>query len=157
MTVTVFAICKATCTIPDSIGLVKVDVLGLRTLNQEFETHAASGESDEFLDTRQSMDDDKVMELFRTRTPLGIFQFASRGMQETLKSMQVKNLDDLAAANALYRPGPMQYIEDFCRRRTGHASFEYTHPDLEPILSKTYGIMVFQEQLIQIGRLAGLP
>ena len=140
----------------DSVGLVKVDVLGLRTLNQEFETHDITGESDEFLDTRQHMDDDKVMELFRNTDTVGIFQFASRGMQETLKSMQVKNLDDLAAANALYRPGPMQYIEDFCRRRTGHASFEYTHPDLEPILSKTYGIMVFQEQLIQIGRLAGL-
>ncbi len=140
----------------DSIGLVKVDVLGLRTLNQEYETHEITGESDDFLSTKQSMDDEKVMEMFRNTDTVGIFQFASRGMQETLKKMQVKNLHDLAIANALFRPGPMQYIDEFCRRRTGHASFEYIHPDLEPILSKTYGIMVFQEQLIQIGRIAGL-
>lgn len=140
----------------DSLGLVKADVLGLRTLNQELETHELSGESEDFLSTKQSMDDEKVIELFRTGDTVGIFQFASPGMRETLRKMRVKNLDDLAIANALFRPGPMKYIDDFCRRRTGHASFEYTHMDLEPILSKTYGIMVFQEQLIQIGRMAGL-
>ena len=140
----------------DSLGLVKVDVLGLRTLNQQFDTHELSKESDEFLSTKQSMGDDKVMQLFRNTDTVGIFQFGSRGMQEVLKKMQVKNLDDLAIGNALFRPGPMQYIDEFCRRRTGHLKTEYIHSDLEPILSKTYGIMVFQEQLIQIGRMAGL-
>ena len=134
----------------DSLGLVKVDVLGLRTLNQEFETHKLCGESDEFLSTKQSMDDDNVMQIFRNSDTVGIFQFSSRGMQEVLKKMQVKNLDDLAIANALYRPGPMQYIDNFCRRRTGHLKTEYVHSDLEPILSKTYGIMVFQEQSLQL-------
>lgn len=140
----------------DSLGLVKVDVLGLRTLNQQFETQEISKESQEFLSTRQNMSDEMVMKLFRDRDTVGIFQFASRGMQETLKKMQVDNLDDLAAANALFRPGPMQYIDEYCGRKLGYSSFEYIHPDLEPILSRTYGIMVFQEQLIQIGRLAGL-
>jgi len=140
----------------DSLGLVKIDVLGLRTLNQQFDTHKMSGEDDNFLNTKQEMSDQKVMELFRNTDTTGIFQFASRGMQETLRKMQVQSLDDLAIANALFRPGPMQYIDEFCRRRTGHVAFSYTHPDLESILSRTYGIMVFQEQLIQIGRLAGL-
>lgn len=140
----------------DSVGLVKVDVLGIRTLNQQFETHELTCEDDSFLSTKQSMDDDKVMELFRNTDTVGIFQFSSRGMQETLKKMQVKDINDLAIANAIYRPGPMQYIDEFARRRQGRVEVEYTHPDLEPILSSTYGIMVFQEQLIQIGRLAGM-
>jgi DNA polymerase-3 subunit alpha len=140
----------------DSVGLVKIDVLGLRTLNQEHETHELSGESGEFLSTKQAMDDDKVMQLFRNTDTVGIFQFSSKGMQETLKKMRVKNLHDLAVANALYRPGPMQYIEEYCARRNGRVPVDFIHPDLEPILSSTYGIMVFQEQLIQIGRMAGL-
>ena len=140
----------------DSVGLVKADILGLRTLNQQFETHELSGESADFLDTKQQMGDDRVMQLFRNTDTVGIFQFSSRGMQETLKKMQVQNLDDLAVANALFRPGPMQYIDSYCRCRNGHARFNCIHSDLESILSKTYGIMVFQEQLIQIGRMAGL-
>ena len=140
----------------DSVGLVKVDVLGLRTLNQQFETNELSGVDDDFLSTRQTMDDDRVMQLFRNTDTVGIFQFASKGMQETLKKMQVANLDDLAIANALYRPGPMQYIDEYCRRRNGHVRVDYTHPDLEPILSITHGIMVYQEQLIEIGRMAGM-
>lgn len=140
----------------DSVGLVKADVLGIRTLNQLFETHELSGEPDSYLSTKQSMDDEKVMELYRSADTVGIFQFASRGMQETLKKMQVKDINDLAIANAIYRPGPMQYINEFARRRQGRVQVDYTHPDLEPILSSTYGIMVFQEQLIQIGRIAGM-
>lgn len=140
----------------DSVGLVKADVLGLRTLNQQFETHELTKESADFLSTKQKMDNDRVMQLFRNTETVGIFQFSSKGMQETLKKMQVQNLDDLAVANALFRPGPMQYIDEFCKRRTGRLKADYVHPDLEPILSKTYGIMVFQEQLIQIGRMAGL-
>ena len=77
-------------------------------------------------------------------------------MRQTLKKMNVSGIEDLSIANALFRPGSMAYIDDFCKRKKGEEKFEYLHPDLEGILNNTYGIIVFQEQLIEIGRLAGI-
>lgn len=140
----------------EDVGLVKVDVLGLRTLDQEYDTLEMSGETMEFLDPRQRYTDPRVLDVFRKGDTLGIFQMASPGMKKTLKKMNVSGIEDISVANALFRPGSMQYIDSFCERKSGREQFEYLHPDLENILKNTYGIIVFQEQLIEIGRLAKL-
>lgn len=138
----------------EDLGLVKIDVLGLRTIDQEYETLEMSGENIEFINSKQDFSDNKVLDVFRNGDTVGIFQMSSFEMRNTLKKMNVQGIEDLSIANALYRPGAMAYIDNFCRRRKGEESFKYLHPDLEPILKSTYGIIVFQEQLIEIGRLA---
>lgn len=140
----------------EDVGLVKIDVLGLRTLDQEYDTLEMSGESAEFINPKQDYGDPKVLDIFRNGDTLGIFQFSSNGMKQTLKKMNVSGIDDLSAANALFRPGSMGYIDNYCNRKSGKEKFTYLHPDLEGILNTTYGIIVFQEQLIEIGRLAGM-
>lgn len=140
----------------EDVGLVKVDILGLRTLDQEYDTLEMSNETEEFIDAKQPYNDDKVFDIFRKGDTLGIFQFSSEGMKKTLKKMNVSSIDELSAANALFRPGAMGYIDNFCARKNGSEAVTYLHPDLEPILKNTYGIMVFQEQLIEIGRMAGI-
>lgn len=140
----------------EDVGLVKIDLLGLRTLDQEYDTLEMSNQDMAFLDPRQRYTDPKVLDIFRNGDTLGIFQMASPGMKQTLKKMNVSGIEDLSVANALFRPGSMQYIDNYCRRKKGEETFEYLHPDLEPILKNTYGIIVFQEQLIEIGRMAGL-
>ena len=140
----------------EDVGLVKIDVLGLRTLDQEYDTLEMSGESVEFINPKQDYGDPKVLDIFRSGDTLGIFQFSSNGMKQTLKKMNVSGIDDLSVANALFRPGSMAYIDSYCNRKSGKEKFTYLHPDLEDILNTTYGIIVFQEQLIEIGRLAGM-
>lgn len=140
----------------EDVGLVKIDVLGLRTLDQEYDTLEMSGESVDFINPKQSYHDPMVLDIFRNGDTVGVFQMASHGMKQTLKKMNVSGIDDISIANALFRPGAMAYIDNFCKRRRGEEKFEYLHPDLEPILKSTYGIIVFQEQLIEIGRLAGM-
>lgn len=140
----------------EDMGLVKIDVLGLRTLDAEYDALEQSGEGADFLDPKQDYSDRKVLDIFRKGDTVGIFQMSSPGMKKTLKNMNVGGIDDLSAANALFRPGSLQYIDNYCRRKAGKEQFEYLHPDLEPILKNTYGIIVFQEQLIEIGRMAGL-
>lgn len=140
----------------EDMGLVKIDVLGLRTLDAEYDTLEQSGEDSEFLNPKQDYSDEKVLNIFRKGDTVGIFQMSSPGMKKTLKNMNVSGIEDLSAANALFRPGSLQYIDNYCRRKAGEEQFEYLHPDLEPILKNTYGIIVFQEQLIEIGRMAGL-
>lgn len=140
----------------EDVGLVKIDVLGLRTLDQEYDTLEMTEESEEFINPKQDFHDKKVLDIFKNGNTIGIFQMASSGMKQTLKKMDVRGIDDISVANALFRPGAMAYIDSFCKRRSGTESFEYLHPDLEPILKSTYGIIVFQEQLIEIGRIAGI-
>ena len=94
------------------------------------------------------------MDIFKNGDTVGIFQFESYGMQATLRDMQPTGIEDLSVANALYRPGAIAYIKNYCNRKHGKEEIAYLHKDLMPILSNTYGIMVFQEQLIEIGRLA---
>lgn len=141
----------------EDVGLVKVDVLGIRTLDHEYDALEQANEPEDYLDPKQDYTDAKTLNIFRKGDTVGIFQFASFGMRKTLKKMDVRGIDDLAVANALFRPGAMAYIDNFCRRRAGVEEVQYTHPDLEPILRNTYGIIVFQEQIIDIGRMAGLP
>lgn len=138
----------------EDVGLVKVDILGLRTLDQEYDALELSGNGEEFINPKQKYDDDKVWEIFRRGDTGGIFQFSSKGMKETLKKMNASSIEELSIANALFRPGAMAHIDEYCKRKQGLEETTYYHPDLEPILKNTYGIIVFQEQLIQIARLA---
>jgi DNA polymerase-3 subunit alpha len=136
----------------ERIGLLKMDFLGLRTLTLIEDClrmlRAQSG-----IDLRPEgipLDDAKTFELFTEGKTGGLFQFESDGMRDILRRFRPDRLEHLTALNALYRPGPMQMIEDFIKRRHGQTRVTYEVPLLEPILSQTYGVMVYQEQVMQI-------
>src|SRR5699024_10513444 len=102
------------------------------------------------------LDDKKTLKIFHDANTVGIFQFESRGMKAFLMKLKVSSFDDIVFALALYRPGPMDSIDTFIRRRQGKEKVDYIHPDLEKILKPTYGIIIYQEQIMQIARvLAG--
>ena len=139
----------------ESIGLLKMDFLGLRNLTvidktvdlikQRFDKNIDIDEID--------MEDPKVYELFAKGLTVGIFQFESAGMREFLKKLKPKGIDGLIAMNALYRPGPMQNIDRYIKRAHGKEKVEYVHPLLEEALKETYGIIVYQEQVMQIANI----
>ena len=136
----------------ERIGLLKMDFLGLRTLtlidNCVKMIEAQTGVR---LDPdRLPLDDAKTYELFTRGQTSGLFQFESDGMRDILKRFKPDRLDHLTALNALYRPGPMQMIDDFIKRRHGQTKVTYEHAVLEPILAETYGVMVYQEQVMRI-------
>ena len=142
------------------IGLLKMDFLGLRTLStmqravQLVRTHRGQE-----IDLDQvPLDDPKVFEVFQRGETRGIFQFESAGMRDLLQKLKPDRLDDLIAANALYRPGPMVMIDDFIARKHGRAIYEYPHPILKEILGETHGIMAYQEQVMRIvNRMGDIP
>ena len=96
------------------------------------------------------LDDPKTYDLFGNGNTIGIFQFESSGMQEYLRKLKPNRVEDLIAMNALYRPGPMEMIDDYIDRKKGRKDITYLHPKLEPILNETYGIIVYQEQVMRI-------
>ena len=96
------------------------------------------------------MDEAEVYKLFSNGLTIGVFQFESSGMREYLKKLKPTAIGDLIAMNALYRPGPMNNIDNFIARKHGKKKIEYPHPSLVPILEETYGIIVYQEQVMQI-------
>ena len=142
----------------EDLGLLKMDFLGLKNLtiieNAREQIKRAYGieiKMDEI-----PLDDEKTLELFRQANTVGIFQLESQGMRRYLKELQPTAFEDIIAMIALYRPGPMELIPDFIDRKHGRTQISYLHPDLEPILKSTYGIAVYQEQVLQIAReLAG--
>nr|DAI25408.1 MAG TPA: DNA polymerase III, alpha subunit [Caudoviricetes sp.] len=141
----------------DDLGLVKVDFLGLRTVDVMYDVLEMIGKSYEDISPRNiDLNDPLVWNEFKQGNTELIFQFSSTGMRGILRDMQCDNMDDLGVANALYRPGALQYIPNYVRRKHGQEPVSYVNPDLGGILKPTYGIIVFQEQLIDIGRLAGL-
>ena len=141
----------------DDLGLVKADFLGLRTLDVIYDVLDMIGKDYDYIAPHKlNMNDVKVWNEFAQGHTNCIFQFESQGMKQMLKEMKCNCMDELSAANALYRPGSKQYIPNYVNRKNGTEKIEYLHPDLEPILKSSYGIIVFQEQLIEIGRLAGL-
>lgn len=141
----------------EDLGLIKADFLGLRTVDIIYDTLELIGKDYEYIAPHNTQFDDKlVWEAFSKGLTEGIFQFESAGMKGTLTDMECSCLEDLTVANALYRPGSMAFISNYNNRKKGLEEFEYLHDDLEPILNNSYGIIVFQEQLIEIGRLAGL-
>ncbi len=142
----------------DAAGLLKMDFLGLQTLQEiELTIQALRRRGIEVDLDSISLEDTEVFRLFTEGDTIGVFQFESSGMRENLMKLKPEQLEDLIAMNALYRPGPMQMIDEFIACRHGRRKVSYLHPKLEPILNKTYGVIVYQEQVIRIAtELAGL-
>ena len=141
----------------ENAKLLKKDFLGLRTLTIIRDTvtlikknHGVEIDIDDI-----PLNDDKTLQIFSKGQTTGIFQFESAPMREYLKKLKPTSLIDLAAMNALYRPGPMEFIDDFIDRKFGVKETVYLHPELEPILKETHGIIVYQEQVIQIANKVG--
>lgn len=141
----------------DDLGLIKADFLGLRTVDVIYDTLDMIDKDYNYIAPHNlNFADKKVLQNFRDGYTSQIFQFESSGMQDTLKKIECSCLEDLIVANALYRPGSLKYIDNYANRKKGIEHYQYLHKDLEPILKNTYGIIIFQEQLIEIGRLAKL-
>ncbi len=136
----------------DYAGILKMDFLGLRTLTIIRDTiELVKKNRGENIDIEIiPLDDKKTYELFSKGQTTGVFQFESAPMREHLRKLQPESLLDLSAMNALYRPGPMKFIDTYINRKHGREEVEYLHPLLETILQETYGIIVYQEQVIQI-------
>jgi DNA polymerase-3 subunit alpha len=143
----------------ESIGLLKMDFLGLRTLTVIDDCLELLKKRDINIDIdRIPLDDKEVFRLFSRAETVGIFQFESGGMRDYLKKLRPTRLEDLTAMNALYRPGPLdaRMIDTYINCKYGKKEIEFAHPLLEPILKDTYGVIVFQEQVLKIAReLAG--
>ena len=135
----------------EDLGLLKMDFLGLRNLTVIDKTLKLINRINERVDIEKiSLYDEKVYKLFSKGQTIGVFQFESSGMREYLKKLKPTVIEDLIAMNALYRPGPMRNIDDFISRKHGDKQILYLHPLLKPILKETYGIIVYQEQVMQI-------
>ena len=135
----------------ETLGLLKLDFLGLRNLTVIDNALKLLKERGENIDIEKiPMDDAKVYKIFAKGLTIGVFQFESSGMREFLKKLKPTMIEDLIAMNALYRPGPMENIDDFISRKHGKKKIEYAHPVMEAILEETYGIIVYQEQVMQI-------
>ena len=152
----------------ESVGLLKMDFLGLRTLStielaikqirEHFDDDAiweavgrTPGDGPHPLDLdRLTYDDQSVLDIFRRGDTAGVFQFESSGMRRLLRDMVPDRILDLIAANALYRPGPMALMSDYCERKHGTKEVTSVHPVVDEFTMETYGIMVYQEQVMQI-------
>ena len=138
----------------EHFGLLKMDFLGLRTLtilNDAIDLIKQTSGVEIDLD-EIPMDDDATLELFRLGDTIGMFQFESDGMREWLKKLKPTSLNDLIAMNALYRPGPMDLIPNYVDRKNGREEVDYPHPLLQEILEPTFGLPIFQEQVIQMAQ-----
>jgi DNA polymerase-3 subunit alpha len=143
----------------EAAGLVKFDFLGLATLTileiaREFIVRRHKGQED-FAFENIPLDDARTYKLFADGKTEAVFQFESRGMQGMLRDARPSRLEDLIALNALYRPGPMDLIPSFVARKHGREVIEYPHPLVADMLSETYGIMVYQEQVMQTAQILG--
>ena len=143
----------------EAVGLVKFDFLGLATLTileiaKELIVGRHPGQQN-FAFENIPLDDASTYKLFSEGRTEAVFQFESRGMQGMLRDARPTRLEDLIALNALYRPGPMDLIPSFVARKHGREPVEYPHPLVADMLSETYGIMVYQEQVMQTAQLLG--
>ena len=138
----------------DHVGMLKMDFLGLKTLTiikntiKMIKSHHGIDIDINNID----LNDPKVLKLFGAGNTVGVFQFESDGMRAWLKKLKPDSIEDLIAMNALFRPGPMQFIDNFIKRKHGQQKIEYPHSLLEPILKNTYGIIVYQEQVMQVAQ-----
>ena len=142
----------------ESAGLLKMDFLGLKTLTLIKDTvKIVKGRHDIDLDPDNfPLDDEETYKLFQRGETVGIFQYESPGMQKHMQALKPTVFDDLIAMNALYRPGPMEYIPSFIARKHGDEEIAYDLPDMEENLKETYGITVYQEQVMLLSqKLAG--
>ncbi|WP_026671605.1 DNA polymerase III subunit alpha [Alkalihalobacterium bogoriense] len=142
----------------EEIGLLKMDFLGLRnlTLIEEIVSLISSFEKVDVDVNKIDMSDAKTYQLLSRGDTTGVFQLESEGMRQVLKKLGPTEFEDIVAVNALYRPGPMQFIDDYIERKHGKKQPNDIHPHLQPILEKTYGVMIYQEQIMKIAsRMAG--
>jgi DNA polymerase-3 subunit alpha len=142
----------------ESIGLIKMDFLGLKTLSiiKEAISNVKKSKGIDIDIATIPTDDEKTYELYSKGQTVGTFQFESAGMQKYLRDLKPTKFEDLIAMNALYRPGPMAYIPDFIDRKHGRKDITYDFPEMESRLKETYGITVYQEQVMLLSRdLAG--
>jgi DNA polymerase-3 subunit alpha len=141
----------------EDAGMLKMDFLGLKTLSilktaiqQVKDNHGTEYDLDDI-----PLDDETTFEFFKKGLTVGVFQFESEGMRKHLKDLKPETINDLIAMNALYRPGPMQFIPDYIKRKHGEETVEYPHDDLMGILKPTHGIMVYQEQIMMVAQKMG--
>ena len=141
----------------ESVGMLKMDFLGLKTLSiiNDAIRNIRKRHGGKIDIEKIPLDDQKTYELYQRGETIGTFQFESEGMRSYLKELKPTNIEDLIAMNALYRPGPMEFIPTYIRRKHKKEKVEYPHPLLEDILKPTYGIMVYQEQIMQTARIMG--
>jgi DNA polymerase-3 subunit alpha len=138
----------------EDAGLLKMDFLGLKTLTIIKDTvKLIKYKYDEQLYPEKfQLDDKKTYELFQKGETVGIFQYESPGMQKYLKELKPSDFNDLIAMNALYRPGPLEYIPSFIARKHGSEPIAYDLPEMEEFLKETYGITVYQEQVMLLSQ-----
>ncbi|PIR88241.1 MAG: DNA polymerase III subunit alpha [Candidatus Harrisonbacteria bacterium CG10_big_fil_rev_8_21_14_0_10_45_28] len=136
----------------EDLGLLKMDLLGLKNLTIiENALRLIEDKSGEKIDiSKIPLDDRKAFELFQQADTVGVFQLESGGMRRYLKDLKPTELEDIIAMVALYRPGPMELIPSYIARKFGKEEVSYIHPRLEPILKNTYGIGIYQEQMMRI-------
>lgn len=136
----------------EELGLIKMDFLGLRNLTIIDEVcHNVESIDKMPLDIMKiPLDDKKTFALIQDVDTMGIFQLESEGMKNLIRKMRPKNFEEIAAAIALFRPGPMENIPLYLQNRSQSSAVHYIHPDLEPILKNTYGVMIYQEQIMQV-------
>ncbi len=142
----------------EKIGLLKMDFLGLKNLTiiQNAINIIRKTKGVEIDINKIPLDDKTTYKLLQNALTTGVFQLESSGMKRYLKQLKPTNIEDVIAMVALYRPGPMDWIPDFIARKHGKKEIKYLHPKLEPILKKTYGVAVYQEQVMQMAQsLAG--
>ena len=142
----------------EDLGLLKMDFLGLKNLTiiENAREYIAKIHHKEIVLDDIPLDDEKAYKLFQDGQTTGIFQFESSGMKKYLRQLKPNIFEDLVAMVSLYRPGPMELIPDYINRKYGLKKVEYIHPKLESSLAKTFGIAIYQEQIMQIARdLAG--
>lgn len=144
----------------EQVGLVKFDFLGLRTLTiidwtiKSINSIREKNGEEKLRIEDIPLDDEATFEYLRTAETTAVFQLESRGMKDLIKRLQPSSFEDIIALVALFRPGPLQsgMVDDFINRKHGRSRVEFLHPDLEPVLKNTYGVIVYQEQVMQIAQ-----
>ncbi|MBD3670364.1 MAG: DNA polymerase III subunit alpha [Gammaproteobacteria bacterium] len=143
----------------EAVGLVKFDFLGLRTLTIiDWALNNIKEQTGETIDiTTLPLDDRPSFELLKACQTTAVFQLESRGMKDLIKRLQPDSFEDIIALVALFRPGPLEsgMVDDFINRKHGRARVEYPFPELETVLAPTYGVIVYQEQVMQISQIIG--
>ena len=141
----------------EKAGLIKFDFLGLKTLTIINKTCEIVNNNKNIIDINSiTLKDTNTFDLLKKGNTIGCFQLESKGVREYLKKLSPDRFEDIIAMISLYRPGPIEYIENYIKRKHGTEDIIYLHPRLEPVLSETYGITIYQEQVMKIAQtLAG--
>lgn len=139
----------------EKVGLLKIDFLGLRNLSfiERMQNKIKKYHDKTFNVGRIPLNDEQTFDLLKAGKTNGVFQLESQGMKNTLIRLKPNHFEDVVAVNALYRPGPMEYIDTYIDRKHGRTEVEYPHNDLKEILAPTFGVLVYQEQIMQVAQL----